>query len=431
MNNITYTAATASTMFAAGVAHYTGSTNIYGLVQCTRDLSAGDCYSCLQSVFRQIQSCCIGRLGRQVLSSSCNMRYEVYSFFQASPLPPVLPPPPLPASQQPPLPPFQQPDSDSTRNTTTNGNGNKKKMETTSIVVITIVSALALLLISIICFCLLMKKKAVRATDDIGDGEDIRRSESLLFDLLTLRAATDNFSDANKLGQGGFGSVYKGMLLNGQEVAVKRLARKSRQGVEELKNELVLVAKLQHRNLVKLLGCCVEEEERILVYEYVPNTSLNNFLFDPVKRLILNWDRRYKIISGIARGLLYLHEDSRLRIIHRDLKASNILLDGDMNPKISDFGLAKLFGVDQTQGNTNRIAGTYGYMAPEYAKHGKFSTRSDVFSFGVLVLEIVSGRKNSAFHDRGTNLVSHVSMLSMEMNYTILLPMLSLASSVF
>ncbi|XP_058072823.1 cysteine-rich receptor-like protein kinase 34 isoform X2 [Magnolia sinica] len=280
-------------------------------------------------------------------------------------------------------------------------------METTSIVVITIVSALALLLISIICFCLLMKKKAVRATDDIGDGEDIRRSESLLFDLLTLRAATDNFSDANKLGQGGFGSVYKGMLLNGQEVAVKRLARKSRQGVEELKNELVLVAKLQHRNLVKLLGCCVEEEERILVYEYVPNTSLNNFLFDPVKRLILNWDRRYKIISGIARGLLYLHEDSRLRIIHRDLKASNILLDGDMNPKISDFGLAKLFGVDQTQGNTNRIAGTYGYMAPEYAKHGKFSTRSDVFSFGVLVLEIVSGRKNSAFHDRGTNLVSH------------------------
>ncbi|KAJ0983298.1 hypothetical protein J5N97_011553 [Dioscorea zingiberensis] len=157
---------------------------------------------------------------------------------------------------------------------------------------------------------------------------------------------------------GGFGPVYKGSLKCGQEIAVKRLSRTSGQGFLELRNEVIFVAKLQHRNLVRLLGCCLEEKEKLLVYEYLPNTSLDKFLFDPIKIHQLDWSRRYKIIQGISKGLLYLHEDSRLRIIHRDLKASNILLDGDMNPKISDFGLAKHFGVNETHGNTNRIAGT-------------------------------------------------------------------------
>ncbi|XP_040951808.1 cysteine-rich receptor-like protein kinase 10 isoform X3 [Gossypium hirsutum] len=234
------------------------------------------------------------------------------------------------------------------------------------------------------------------------DDDEVIRADSLQFDFATVRAATNNFSDANKLGQGGFGAVYKGQLPNGEEVAVKRLARDSGQGDLEFKNEVLLVAKLQHRNLVRLLGFCLEGHERLLIYEFVPNTSLDHFLFDRVKRAQLDWERRYKIIGGVARGILYLHEDSRLRIVHRDLKASNVLLDAEMIPKIADFGMARLVVRDETQGNTSRIVGTYGYMAPEYAMHGQFSVKSDVYSYGVLVLEIVSGQRNNCFRNGET-----------------------------
>ncbi|KAG2685212.1 hypothetical protein I3760_10G113600 [Carya illinoinensis] len=213
-----------------------------------------------------------------------------------------------------------------------------------------------------------------------------------------LASATNNFHQSNKLGQGGFGPVYRGKLPDGQEIAVKRLARTSGQGLEEFMNEVVVISKLQHRNLVRLLGGCVEGEEKMLVYEYMPNKSLDTFLFDPAKREFLKWRKRFNIIEGIGRGLLYLHRDSRLRIIHRDLKASNILLDEELNPKISDFGLARIFGGDEDQANTKRVAGTYGYMSPEYAMEGCFSEKSDVFSFGVLLLEIVSGRRNTSFY---------------------------------
>ncbi|KAJ7981663.1 Receptor protein kinase [Quillaja saponaria] len=219
-----------------------------------------------------------------------------------------------------------------------------------------------------------------------------------LFDLSTIATATDNFSIDNKLGEGGFGPVYKGKLEDGKEIAVKRLSRSSGQGLNEFKNEVILIARLQHRNLVKLLGCCIHDEEKLLIYEYMPNKSLDSFIFDQTQRRLLDWSRRYHIICGIARGLLYLHQDSRLRIIHRDLKASNVLLDSEMNPKISDFGLARTFGGDQSAGNTERVVGTYGYMAPEYAIDGNFSAKSDVFSFGILLLEIVTGKKNSGFY---------------------------------
>ncbi|XP_021719487.1 putative receptor-like protein kinase At4g00960 [Chenopodium quinoa] len=217
--------------------------------------------------------------------------------------------------------------------------------------------------------------------------------DSLQFDLNAIRTAT-NFAAENKLGEGGFGEVYKGKPENGQEIAVKRLSKNSGQGVAEFKNEVVLVAKLRHKNLVKLLGFCVAPEEKILVYEFLSNSSLDKFIFGQTKQASLNWQIRCNIIVGIARGLLYLHEDSPLKVIHRDLKSSNILLDEHMNPKISDFGLAKLFGVDQIQGDTKRIIGTYGYMAPEYAITGHYSVKSDIYSFGVLVLEIVSSQRN-------------------------------------
>lgn len=231
------------------------------------------------------------------------------------------------------------------------------------------------------------------------DGSSINNAELSLFNFSSIIIATNNFSEENKLGQGGFGPVYKGRLPGGEQIAVKRLSRLSNQGLDEFKNEMMLIAKLQHRNLVRLLGCSIEGEEKLLVYEYMPNKSLDYFLFDPVKKTKLDSSRRYEIIEGIARGLLYLHRDSRLRIIHRDLKASNILLDENMNPKISDFGLAKIFGGNQNEGNTERVVGTYGYMSPEYAMEGLFSVKSDVYSFGVLLLEIVSGRKNTSFRD--------------------------------
>ncbi|CAN1336741.1 Cysteine-rich receptor-like protein kinase 10 [Linum perenne] len=224
----------------------------------------------------------------------------------------------------------------------------------------------------------------------------------------TIRAATNNFTSGNKLGEGGFGAVYKGTLSNGQDVAVKRLAKGSSQGDLEFKTEVKFVAKLKHRNLVRLLGFCLEGRERLLVFEFMPNASLDHFLFDNDKRVHLDWERRYKIIEGIIRGLVYLHQDSQLRIIHLELKVSNILLDADMNPKISDFGMAKLFGIDETHRNTSRIVGTQGYMAPEYALHGMFSIKSDVFSFGVMVLEIVSGQKSYSFR-HGSRMVDLLS----------------------
>eukprot|EP00257_Ricinus_communis_P027423 XP_025014837.1 G-type lectin S-receptor-like serine/threonine-protein kinase At4g27290 isoform X1 [Ricinus communis] len=245
-----------------------------------------------------------------------------------------------------------------------------------------------------------------RNTNNKGQKEDL---EVTLFDMGTIACATNNFTVINKLGEGGFGPVYKGILRDGQEIAVKKLSKNSRQGLDEFKNEVMYIAKLQHRNLVKILGCCIQADERMLVYEFMPNKSLDFFIFDQAQCTLLDWPKRYHIISGIARGLLYLHQDSRLRIIHRDLKAGNILLDCEMNPKISDFGLARSFGGNETEANTNKVVGTYGYMSPEYAIDGLYSVKSDVFSFGVMVLEIVSGKRNRGFchPEHHLNLLGH------------------------
>ncbi|XP_047944514.1 G-type lectin S-receptor-like serine/threonine-protein kinase SD1-1 isoform X1 [Salvia hispanica] len=244
----------------------------------------------------------------------------------------------------------------------------------------------------------------------------VKDAELPFFSLSTVLKATDNFSDKNKLGEGGFGPVYMGVLKDGHEIAVKRLSKTSTQGVNELRNEVALISKLQHRNLVRTLGFCAQGDEYMLVYEYMPNYSLDLTLFDQEKSRLLDWQKRFNIINGIAKGLLYLHQDSRLRIIHRDLKASNILLDADMIPKISDFGLARSFGGNQTEAQTRRVVGTYGYMSPEYAIDGLFSVKSDVFSFGVLVLEIVSGNRNRGFllKDHNLNLLGHAWSLYKE-----------------
>ncbi|XP_057521325.1 G-type lectin S-receptor-like serine/threonine-protein kinase SD1-13 [Amaranthus tricolor] len=239
---------------------------------------------------------------------------------------------------------------------------------------------------------------------------ELELKELPYYEFQDLLVATNNFHEKNKLGHGGFGQVYKGKMEDGQEIAVKRLSTAHGQGSEEFVNEVVVISGLQHMNLVRLLGFCTQGEEKILVYEYMANRSLDAFLFDPTKQEVLNWDKRFNIIEGICRGLVYLHRDSRVRIIHRDLKASNILLDKDLNAKISDFGMARIFGRYQDQEETRRIVGTFGYMAPEYTLEGNFSEKSDVYSFGVLMLEIVTGKRNNAFwcEDQSLTLLGYV-----------------------
>ncbi|KAI9125186.1 hypothetical protein K1719_003802 [Acacia pycnantha] len=298
---------------------------------------------------------------------------------------------------------------------------NKKKW-----IAISVPIAILLLLASvvIIIFYWRRKRKEGRKEDHLhqlmAETNDLHNLDELgydngfsqhlkVFSFLSIVEATNNFSAENKLGQGGFGSVYKGKLREGEEIAVKKLSRSSGQGLVEFKNEVILIAKLQHMNLVRLLGCCIQDDEKLLVYEYMPNKSLDSFLFDASKRGLLNWRTRVMIIEGISQGLLYLHQHSRLRIIHRDLKVNNILLDVDMNPKISDFGMARIFKRNELIANTNRIVGTYGYMSPEYAMDGVFSIKSDIFSFGVVILEILSGKRNNSFYDvnKPMNLVKH------------------------
>ncbi|KAL7242710.1 hypothetical protein ACSBR1_015154 [Camellia fascicularis] len=297
--------------FATKTANVTAVDELYGLAQCTPDISSKDCNTCLSDAISSLPICCEGKQGGRYLFPSCNVRKGGNLITS----------------------------TDSHHSFDTG-----------------------------FCFLISKAKKKYDALQEDTTGNEITAVQSLQYDLITIQAATNNFSEENKIGEGGFGDVYKGTLPNGQDIAAKRLSQNSRQGAEEFKNEVVLVAKLQHRNLVRLLGFCLEGEEKILIYEFVANKSLDYFLFD-----------------------------SRLRVIHRDLKASNILLDENMNAKVSDFGLARIFGVDQTQANTDRVIGTYGYMSPEYTMHGHFSVKSDVFGFGVLVLEIISGKKNSKF----------------------------------
>ncbi|KAM4116932.1 hypothetical protein ACB094_02G087000 [Castanea mollissima] len=375
--------------FAVGNKSSSSSKSVYGLVQCTPDLSQINCGSCLDGAVADILSCCGWTDGGRVLEPSCIARFEVYQFYDLTLVQPSPTTKVIPLTQA--IPPTS--DNSSPTKTSQGVSVFIKLSSTSRLVIFVVVPIASLMTVITLAWAILQKRKSKQNVDHNDDA--IKRLESLKFNFSTIKAATNNFSNANKLGEGGFGSVYKARLPNGQEFAVKRLFHQTEHTEEQFENEILLVAKLQHKCLVSLQGFCSKGMEIILIYELVGNGSLDQFIYDPIKRAEMNWERRYNIICGIARGILYLHEDSRLKIIHRDLKPSNFLLDEAMNPKISDFGLARLFDAGQSQDKTGRRVGTYGYMAPEYISHRHYSVKSDVFSFGISVLEIVSGRKKS------------------------------------
>nr|XP_040241853.1 cysteine-rich receptor-like protein kinase 10 [Aegilops tauschii subsp. strangulata] len=391
-------------------------TTVYCLMQCTPDLTLDDCTACLQLVLKHTLKSLDGAQGGRILGTRCSMRYELYHFYEGVPMlaiPAVngtTPPTRYPHSQS--HPPAAAPPR-LAQATVQEQQGTQTSHPRVLLIIAVVAPPLSILLCFICSVVWMRRRRQGKANlndqaatnrpekDELVWRLEEKSSEFTLFDFSEILHATHNFSKENLLGQGGFGPVYKGQLPDGMQIAVKRLASHSGQGFTEFKNEVELIAKLQHNNLVKLLGCCIQGEEKLLVYEYLPNKSLDFFIFERNRTAFIDWNNRRAIIEGIAQGLLYLHKHSRLRIIHRDLKASNILLDKDMNPKISDFGLAKIFSSNDIQGSTKRVVGTYGYMSPEYASEGIYSIKSDVFSFGVLLLEILSGKRNSGFYQYG------------------------------
>ncbi|XP_031247969.1 putative receptor-like protein kinase At4g00960 [Pistacia vera] len=410
--------------FVTEEVNVTAFVRTYALMQCTADLPQSDYEICLRTSAAQYQACCNGDQGGIVRIPTCIFLWQMYPFCNVTPESPS-PSPPIPP-RTPSLPPPMAPDICFFEE--------GKRSQSQWIVIGAVVSAILVIILFGFFFWRIWRRKneeearrrAIQllfSEDDsehniLGGEKQVESPDFPLFPLGQILEATQDFSNEYKLGEGGFGPVYKGILADGKEIAVKRLSRRSGQGLKEFKNEVILIAKLQHKNLVRLLGCCLEGKELLLIYEYMPNKSLDMHLFDSTRSVQLDWKRRVAIINGIARGLLYLHEDSRLKIIHRDLKTSNILLDHEINPKISDFGMARIFGGNQSEANTLRVVGTYGYMAPEYAMDGIFSVKSDVFSFGVLLLEIISGRKNTSFHlsETGRSLLAYAWKLWCEGN---------------
>lgn len=229
--------------------------------------------------------------------------------------------------------------------------------------------------------------------------EQVMKTKS--FSYNSLRSATGDFHPSSKIGGGGYGVVYKGVLRDGTQVAIKSLSVESKQGTHEFMTEITMISNIQHPNLVKLIGFCIEGNHRILVYEFLENNSLASSLLGSKSKCVpLDWQKRAAICLGTASGLSFLHEEAQPNIVHRDIKASNILLDENFNPKIGDFGLAKLFPDNVTHIST-RVAGTMGYLAPEYALLRQLTKKADVYSFGILMLEIISGKSSSkaAFGD--------------------------------
>ncbi|OWM89660.1 hypothetical protein CDL15_Pgr024408 [Punica granatum] len=340
-----------------------GNTSVYGLAQCWK--FTNDCRKCLNDSFSRIASCPPRREGRAI-NAGCYLRYSTEKFYY--------------------------------NNTVTAAAG--RNTGKTPIGYYCRNNILGLCAPSDCC-------RSGNQRRLLGLLANTVNKSKLNFSYETLEKATNYFDCSNKLGQGGSGSVYKGILPNGKPIAIKRLVFNTRQWVEHFFNEVNLISGIHHKNLVGLLGCSITGPESLLVYEYIPNLSLLDHLFVNKDVEPLNWETRSKIVLGTAEGLAYLHEESSLRIIHRDIKLSNVLLDDDFMPKIADFGLARLFPEDKTHIST-AIAGTLGYMAPEYVVRGKLTEKADVYSYGVLVIEVITGKRNNSFFQKSFSILQTV-----------------------
>ncbi|XP_031275886.1 cold-responsive protein kinase 1-like isoform X1 [Pistacia vera] len=342
------------------------SNEVYAIAQCVESISESGCRDCLQVAYGNINRCLTSTVGWAV-DVGCFLRYSESPFFADN--------------QTTDITPFLK-----------TGGSSKKK----AIIGGTVAGGISLLLTALFVWLILSRKRMITQKGNILDVTELQGP--INYRYKDLVSATRKFSEENKLGEGGFGEIYKGALNNGKVVAVKKLSiGLSRRIISDFENEVKLISNVHHRNLVRLLGCCSKGPELLLVYEFMANSSLDKFLFGE-RRGTLNWKQRYDIILNTARGLAYLHEDFHVCIIHRDIKPSNILLDDDFQPKIADFGLARLLPDNQSHLST-KFAGTLGYTAPEYAIHGQLSEKVDTYSYGVVVLEIISGKKSTELKD--------------------------------
>lgn len=332
----------------------------YVLANCWMTVNESFCKACLENASASMLGCLPWSEGR-ALHTGCFMRYSDMDFLNKEP-------------------------------------GNGIFRGTIIIIVVSIVSSLVLIAIGVVIGVYIWKRRYIqrkrRGSNDAEKFVKLLHDSNLNFKYSTLEKATGSFDEVNKLGQGGFGTVYKGVLPDGREIAVKRLFFNNRHRAADFYNEVNIISSVEHKNLVRLLGCSCSGPESLLVYEFLSNMSLDRFIFDPRRGKELDWEKREKIIIGTVEGLVYLHENSKNKIIHRDIKASNILLDSRLRAKIADFGLARSFEEDQSHIST-AIAGTLGYMAPEYLAHGQLTEKADVYSFGVLLLEIVTGKQSN------------------------------------
>ncbi|KAJ8564462.1 hypothetical protein K7X08_000922 [Anisodus acutangulus] len=337
---------------------------VYGLAQCWRTVNKQGCRECLEKASKVINGCLPNRDARALIAG-CYLRYSTHNFLN------------------------HQSQDTSTVSGVSKG------------VIVAIVLGMTAFSMLVLFIAYAARQKSLKRKQELinlGKISSSYKRSSLNFKYENLEKATNYFDPSTKVGQGGNGSVYKGTLPNGKVIAVKRLFFNTKQWVDEFFNEVNLIHGIEHKNLVKLLGCSIEGPESLLVYEFVPNKSLDQYLDDKNEVKILSWEERLRIIVGTAKGLAFLHGGSKMKIIHRDIKSSNVLVDENFDAKIADFGLARSLAADKTHLSTG-IAGTLGYMAPEYLVKGQLTEKADVYSYGVLVVEIVCGRKNFSLAD--------------------------------